>query len=117
MDNTQTICLLNDSFPPLIDGVANTVVNYAKHLPEVGLKSLVITPDHNDAEDQKFDYPVIRYPSIKTQMVKGYPAGVPFPRRSHDLRKQKTSRYFIPTALWSQHWLQENYARSKMCRL
>ena len=78
MDNTQTICLLNDSFPPLIDGVANTVVNYAKHLPEEGLKSLVITPDRNDAEDQKFDYPVIRYPSIKTQMVEGYPAGVPF---------------------------------------
>jgi len=24
------ICLLNDSFPPLIDGVANAVVNYAK---------------------------------------------------------------------------------------
>ena len=23
------ICLLNDSFPPLIDGVANAVVNYA----------------------------------------------------------------------------------------
>ena len=23
------VCLLNDSFPPLIDGVANTVVNYA----------------------------------------------------------------------------------------
>ena len=23
------VCLSNDSFPPLIDGVANTVVNYA----------------------------------------------------------------------------------------
>ena len=23
------VCLLNDSFPPLIDGVANAVVNYA----------------------------------------------------------------------------------------
>lgn len=26
----RTICLLNDSFPPEIDGVANAVVNYAK---------------------------------------------------------------------------------------
>ena len=23
------VCLLNDSFPPVIDGVANTVFNYA----------------------------------------------------------------------------------------
>ena len=28
----RTICLLNDSFPPEIDGVANAVVNYAKNI-------------------------------------------------------------------------------------
>ena len=32
----RTICLLNDSFPPLIDGVANTVVNYAQELTKLG---------------------------------------------------------------------------------
>ena len=34
----HTICLLNDSFPPIIDGVANAVVNYAENL----LKSQVL---------------------------------------------------------------------------
>ena len=44
MDNTQTICLLNDSFPPLIDGVANTVLNYASQIQRSGLQSMVVTP-------------------------------------------------------------------------
>ena len=26
------VCLLNDSFPPAIDGVVNVVMNYADHL-------------------------------------------------------------------------------------
>ena len=29
MSKENTICLMNDSFPPLIDGVANAVTNYA----------------------------------------------------------------------------------------
>ena len=29
---SRTVCLMNDSFPPLIDGVANAVVNYAQRL-------------------------------------------------------------------------------------
>ena len=32
MPEQYSISLLNDSFPPLIDGVANTVVNYAREL-------------------------------------------------------------------------------------
>ena len=32
--DNKTICLLNDSFPPIIDGVANVVVNYARHIQE-----------------------------------------------------------------------------------
>ena len=26
----MNVCLLNDAFPPVIDGVANTVINYAE---------------------------------------------------------------------------------------
>ena len=26
------VCLLNDSFAPVIDGVVNVVINYAEHL-------------------------------------------------------------------------------------
>ena len=32
MPEPYSISLLNDSFPPLIDGVANTVVNYVREL-------------------------------------------------------------------------------------
>lgn len=32
----QTICLLNDSFPPVIDGVANAVLNYGENLHALG---------------------------------------------------------------------------------
>ena len=28
----MNICLLNDSFPPVIDGVVNVVMNYAEYL-------------------------------------------------------------------------------------
>lgn len=78
MEETQTICLLNDSFPPLIDGVSNTVLNYAEQLQKSDYRSMVITPANPDADDEGFSYPVLRYPSIVTQKFEGYPAGIPF---------------------------------------
>ncbi len=78
MNLNQTICLLNDSFPPLIDGVANTVVNYAQQITDAGGKAMVITPHHPDAADAQFPYPVVRYPSIDIREKIGYLAGVPF---------------------------------------
>lgn len=72
------ICLLNDSFPPLIDGVANTVVNYARVLKQSGYGVSVVTPNMPEADDTKWDYPVIRYPSIDLRASIGYPAGNPF---------------------------------------
>ena len=51
------ICLLNDSFPPLIDGVANVVVNYAKILKTTGHGVSVVTPDFPDADDSAWDFP------------------------------------------------------------
>ena len=32
----RTSCLINDSFPPVTDGVANAVVNYARVITESG---------------------------------------------------------------------------------
>lgn len=78
MEATQTICLLNDSFPPLVDGVANTVKNYAQNLINSPYDPLVITPSCADAQDECFPYPIVRYPSIPVQKFHGYPAGVPF---------------------------------------
>lgn len=78
MNQKKTICLLNDSFPPLIDGVANTVMNYAKQLQHFGQEPMVITPAIPDAQDDRFPYPIRRYPSIITDKFEGYPAGIPF---------------------------------------
>ena len=86
MAQTQTICLLNDSFPPLIDGVANAVKNYAQVISDSGCESVVITPAHPDSSDEDFPYPIIRYPSLDfRKMTGGYMAGIPF---SPDIAKQ-----------------------------
>lgn len=74
----QNICLLNDSFPPLIDGVASTVVNYATHLTKSGSTAVVMTPYYPHTDDSSFPFPVIRYPSIDTTKLVGYRAGAPF---------------------------------------
>lgn len=78
MDNKTAVCLLNDSFPPQIDGVSNTVVNYAKHIVANGGRAVVVTPQHPSADDNVFPYPVVRYPSINLRNMQGYKAGIPF---------------------------------------
>ncbi|MBQ9082230.1 MAG: glycosyltransferase [Clostridia bacterium] len=78
MENKNTVCLFNDSFPPLIDGVASAVLNYAKHMEPNGFQPMVVTPSHANANDSVFPYPVIRYRSIKLPHMQGYKAGIPF---------------------------------------
>ena len=74
----NAICLLNDSFPPVIDGVANAVMNYAKNLSSDEESSVVITPDYPGSDDSRFPYPVLRYPSLDLRKSTGYTAGIPF---------------------------------------
>ena len=88
----NTVCLLNDSFPPYIDGVANTVMNYATHIQNAGGKPIVLTPGNPDADDSGFSYPVVRYASINTQKLTGYRAGVPFsPEVAHRLSDEQVT--------------------------
>lgn len=88
----NTVCLLNDSFPPYIDGVANTVMNYATNIQNAGSNPIVLTPGNPDADDTVFSYPVVRYPSINTQKLTGYRAGVPFsPEVAHRLSNEKVT--------------------------
>lgn len=92
MNNNPTVCLLNDSFPPLIDGVANAVKNYAENLPTFGFDPVVITPAHPDAEDTGRPYSVVRYPSIDLRNKTGYMAGIPFsPELVRQLEGRKIS--------------------------
>lgn len=74
----HTIALLNDSFPPIIDGVANAVVNYARHIESDHGHSVVLVPQMPGSDDSIYDFPVIRYPSIDTRKMIGYVTGYPF---------------------------------------
>ncbi len=75
MDRKLNVCLLNDSFPPLIDGVSNAVVNYATIIQQKYGEATVVTPDYPDADDSAFPFAVERYPSIDTTKLVGYRAG------------------------------------------
>lgn len=75
----MNVCLLNDSFPPVIDGVANVVMNYAKIMQEDGLADVLVgTPEYPDTDYSKYPYKVIPYQSFDTtKIIKGYRAGNP----------------------------------------
>ena len=79
---TARFCLLNDSFPPLIDGVENAVVNYAKCMTESGIIATVATPSYPGADDESFEFPVIRYSSLNTTRKFGYRLGYPFGKKA-----------------------------------
>lgn len=78
MDGSRCICLLNDSFPPVIDGVSTAVVNYAEKIEENYGSAVVVTPKVPKADDSAFPFPVVRYPSIDLTRQTGYRAGMPF---------------------------------------
>ena len=76
MPEPYSISLLNDSFPPLIDGVANTVVNYARELTKLGDRAIVVTP-----ATAAFPF---QWPAIPAWIPGGCSAiwrAIPFPRR------------------------------------
>ena len=74
------ICLLNDSFPPVIDGVANVVTNYAQFLTQDhGAEVAVGTPRYPDADYSAYPYTVVPYQSFDTSAIlSGYRTGNPF---------------------------------------
>ena len=72
------VCLINDSFPPAIDGVANAVTNYATIIARTYGKPTVVTPFYPEANDAAFPFPVVRYPSVDVTKLVGYRAGLPF---------------------------------------
>ena len=77
MDEKLRVCLLNDSFPPTLDGVANTVVNYAEVIQSRLGRAIVATPSYPGVTDD-YSFPVVRYPSIDATRSTGYRAGLPF---------------------------------------
>ena len=87
MNENLNVCLMNDSFPPTIDGVANVVVNYARHITASHGRCAVATPEYPDVTDD-YPFPVVRYPSIDTTQLVGYRAGNPLaPETVETLRR------------------------------
>lgn len=76
MQEKMRVALLNDSFPPFIDGVANVVSNYARILTERDCPVMVATPEYPGVHD-RYPYPVLRYKSLDTTKLVGYRAGYP----------------------------------------
>lgn len=92
MSEKHNICLLNDSFPPVIDGVANAVTNYAYEIERNHGHAIVATPEYPNADDSAFPFPVVRYPSLDTRDLVGYVAGFPFsPELSVRLKDENVS--------------------------
>ncbi len=77
----MNICLLNDSFPPSIDGVANAVYNYAEILTNAGDDVTVATPKYPGVIDN-YPFDVVRYTSANTVKLAGYRAGLPIVRET-----------------------------------
>ena len=71
------IGLFNDSFPPTIDGVAQTVKNYATVLQQNHCNVTVVTPEYKGVED-RYPFEVFRYQSVPLDRRIGYRAGNPF---------------------------------------
>lgn len=71
------VCLLNDSFPPMLDGVANVMKNYADIITERYGRATVVTPAYPNVVDA-YPYDVIRYTSVDTTKLVGYRTGYAF---------------------------------------
>lgn len=67
----------NDSYPPIMDGVANVVKNYAYWLNKKYAPTYVITPSYPNYRDEE-EFEVIRYFSIPLILRPPYRLGIPF---------------------------------------
>ena len=85
------VCLMNDSFPPVIDGVANAVLNYARIISEKRGQCAVVTPEYPGAA-YDYPFPVYTYPSLDTSKAFGYRTGLPLePRLMLRLKEENFS--------------------------
>jgi glycosyltransferase involved in cell wall biosynthesis len=64
-----------ESFPPVMDGVANVTKNYAYWIKKKYGKSFVVTPEYPAYVDDEI-FPVLRYPSIPLVGRKPYRMGI-----------------------------------------
>ena len=87
MKEPLNICLMSDAFPPVIDGVSNAVLNYAKVISN-GLGSAVAVVPRYPGERYDYPFPVIHYPSVKATKTAGYRVGVPLPGIIREIKRR-----------------------------
>jgi phosphatidylinositol alpha 1,6-mannosyltransferase len=77
------IAIVTESFPPDVNGVANSVVRVAEHLVRRGHTPVVIAPAPSPAARGTagiHPYPVIRVASVALPRYRGFRVGLPTPR-------------------------------------
>ena len=72
----RNIGLFNDSFPPVMDGVAMCVENYAHWMQESVGGVTVITPENLDADYSDKKYEVLSYLSVAVPFRPPYVTGI-----------------------------------------
>ena len=70
------IGLFNESFPPIMDGVAICVENYAKWMQKMAGGVSVITPSASGADYSRYDFEVLDYFSVPVPFRKPYVTGI-----------------------------------------
>ena len=83
--------LFNDSFPPIIDGVTRTVVNYAEYLENSGMHPLIVTP--KNPEGYSTSYPQLRYFSLPIWNRHPYRYG--YPKLDFKIWRRLRERKFV----------------------
>ena len=74
-EEKQYIGIFNDSFPPIIDGVTQTILNYVEWLRNHGYDPCVVTP--SNPVNVEVPYKVIRYFSLPIRSREPYRYGYP----------------------------------------
>ncbi|MFC7482608.1 glycosyltransferase family 4 protein [Luedemannella flava] len=83
------IAIITESFPPDVNGVANSVVRVAEHLVARGHEPLVIAPAPGltaRGYPGAFGFPVMRVPSVPLPAYKGFRLGLPSAKLTTTLR-------------------------------
>ncbi|MDR2824209.1 MAG: glycosyltransferase [Prevotellaceae bacterium] len=74
LNQINQIGLFTDSFPPMIDGVATVVKNYASEMQQLGISVFVFAPSCQMTDDESSN--VLRYPSVSLAMREPYRIGL-----------------------------------------
>ncbi len=84
MKGNLYVGLMNDSFPPQIDGVANAVMNYAEIIQKQHGRALVAAPYYPNASDEGYPFRIVRYQSMGLPEKIGYRVGNPLDPKALD---------------------------------